>query len=155
MTTTSPHTIRTEIFFPHPVPRVWAALTDPAALAKWFMPNDFRAEVGHEFTFRTQPRPPHFDGIARCSVVEVDPPHRLAYTFGPPGVVVRYVLTAQERNGISGTLLQLAHGEFDLDDPSHRAAHGSMAPGWTGSVLPRLGAMLDDLRNELPVEQHR
>jgi hypothetical protein len=37
--------------------RVWMALADPKLLERWLMPNSVQAEVGHQFTFRTQPVP--------------------------------------------------------------------------------------------------
>jgi uncharacterized protein YndB with AHSA1/START domain len=49
--------VRVDEFLAHPPARVWRALTDPDLLARWLMPNDFRPEVGHTFTFRTDPRP--------------------------------------------------------------------------------------------------
>jgi uncharacterized protein YndB with AHSA1/START domain len=30
------------VTYPHPIARVWFALTDADALARWLMPNDFR-----------------------------------------------------------------------------------------------------------------
>jgi uncharacterized protein YndB with AHSA1/START domain len=54
--------------YPHPVERVWAALTSSDALAVWLMPNDFKPVVGHRFTFRTKPAP-GFDGIVHCEVL--------------------------------------------------------------------------------------
>ncbi len=36
--------------YPHPVQRVWAALTSAEALAAWLMPTDFAPEVGRAFT---------------------------------------------------------------------------------------------------------
>jgi hypothetical protein len=53
--------MKTDTVYPHPIERVWAALTSAEALAAWFVPNDFVAEVGHEFSFTTRPRP-GFDG---------------------------------------------------------------------------------------------
>ena len=41
-------------FYPHPPDRVWKALTDPQALARWYMDNDFQPVVGHRFQFRTE-----------------------------------------------------------------------------------------------------
>ena len=55
---------------------VWRALTDPRLLEAWLMPNDIQAEVGHQFTFRTQPVP-GWDGIVHCEVLEVVPLKRL------------------------------------------------------------------------------
>ncbi|MBE0690020.1 MAG: SRPBCC domain-containing protein, partial [Anaerolineae bacterium] len=49
--------LKFERFYPHPPERVWKALTDPAALASWYMANDFKLEVGHKFTFHTDPGP--------------------------------------------------------------------------------------------------
>ena len=58
--------------YEHAIDRVWAALTSAEALAAWLMPNDFRPEVGHHFTFRTRPAP-GFDGIVRCEVLAMTP----------------------------------------------------------------------------------
>src|SRR6185437_4413393 len=66
--------------YPYPPERVWAALTSSEALAAWLMPNDFVAEVGHDFTLRTKPAP-GFDGIVRCRVLELDPPARMVWSW--------------------------------------------------------------------------
>lgn len=36
--------------YSHPVSAVWHALTDPAALSTWLMPNDFAPTVGQRFS---------------------------------------------------------------------------------------------------------
>src|SRR5947208_1487503 len=60
-----------EAVYPHPPERVWQALTDPAALAAWLMPNDFKPQVGHKFQFRV-PKPPRgWRGIVDCEVLVV------------------------------------------------------------------------------------
>ena len=131
-----------EVFYPHPPERVWRALTDPAALSRWLMPNDFQPRLGHRFTFREEPIPPYFDGIVRCEVTELDPPWRLAYTWnGGPGVetVVSYRL---EREG-SGTRLYFEQRGFDLDQPGHRAAYDAMSPGWGSLLEDSLRAAID------------
>jgi uncharacterized protein YndB with AHSA1/START domain len=99
--------IRKEVFYPHPPEDVWVAITDPRAIAEWLMPNTFKAQVGHKFQFQTDPMwgcESHTD----CEVIEVDPPHRLAYTWlivwrkeyrtRPEPMVVRWTLTP-ERGG--------------------------------------------------------
>jgi uncharacterized protein YndB with AHSA1/START domain len=133
-----------DVFYPHPPERVWRALTDPAALARWLMPNDFQPRLGHRFTLRTDPVPPDFDGIVRCEVTEVEAPRRLAYTWsGGPGVetVVRYVLQAEA----GGTRLHFEHSGFDLDEPGQRAAYEAMRPGWGAMLDSRLRAEVDAL----------
>ena len=59
-----------EVTYPHPPERVWRALTDPAAMREWLMDNTFaEARVGHQFQFRTTPRP-GFNGIVYCEVTD-------------------------------------------------------------------------------------
>lgn len=65
--------VRVDQFFAHPPAKVWRALTDPGLMARWLMPNDFKAEVGHEFTFTTEPvAQVGFDGIVYCRVLEIE-----------------------------------------------------------------------------------
>jgi uncharacterized protein YndB with AHSA1/START domain len=79
--------------YAHPRELVWRALTDSELLARWLMPNDFEARVGHEFTFRTEPGP-GFDGIVRCRVRELDEPARMVWSWagGPIDTVVTFTL---------------------------------------------------------------
>ncbi len=68
--------------------RVWRALTDPATLALWLMPNDFAPVLGHRFTFRPETGKP-----IECMVVELRENERLAYWWddgesGTPSLVV-------------------------------------------------------------------
>jgi uncharacterized protein YndB with AHSA1/START domain len=88
----------------HPRERVWAALTDPAALAEWLMPNDFAPVVGREFTFRTKPAP-GFDGVVHCRVLEMEPPERMVWSWngGPIETTVTFTL---EELGDGATRLQ-------------------------------------------------
>jgi uncharacterized protein YndB with AHSA1/START domain len=92
-------TLRFEALYPYAPEQVWVALTDPAAIGDWLMPNDFAAEVGHRFTMRTKPAP-GFDGIVQCEVIELEPPRRLAYSWKGGGIdtIVSYVLAAEGAN---------------------------------------------------------
>lgn len=102
-------TLRFEGLYPYSVEQVWTALTDSEAIADWLMPNDFRPEVGHLFTFRTKPGP-GFDGIVHCEVLEVEPPRRLAYSWKGGGIetLVRYTLEGEGTN----TRLVMEHAGF-------------------------------------------
>ena len=73
-----PRSIKLTTVYPHPIERVWEALTNPEAVSTWLMPCDIKAEVGHRFQFRTQPYP-GFDGIVHCEVLEVDPLKKLSF----------------------------------------------------------------------------
>jgi uncharacterized protein YndB with AHSA1/START domain len=134
--------IRTDTFLPYPPERVWQALTDSEQLASWLMPNDFRLEVGHQFTFRTDPAPSGgFDGIVHCQVLELEPPRLLRLSWvGGPGLdtIVTWQLVAEGR----GTRLLLSHDGFDDKDPGQQAVQRILGGGWRGQILPRLKQVL-------------
>ena len=103
--------IRFEALYPFPPAQVWVGLTDPVAMGEWLMPNDFEPVLGHRFQFRTRPAP-GFDGIVDCTVLELDPPHRLAFSWAGGGIdtVVTFDLVphgtstrmVMEQTGFSG-----------------------------------------------------
>jgi len=102
-------TIRFEALYPHTPDQVWTALTDPQALADWLMPNDFVAEVGRSFQFKTQPAP-GFDGTVNCEVLELDRPRRVAWRWKGGGIdtVVSFELEAHG----GSTRLVMEHSGF-------------------------------------------
>ena len=103
--------IHKTIEYDAPIARVWTALTDPAELAVWLMPNDFEPQVGHRFQFRSPPAP-GFDGIVDCEVTIVESPHRLAYTWAGGGIDTLVTWTLDELSP-DRTRLTLAHTGFD------------------------------------------
>jgi uncharacterized protein YndB with AHSA1/START domain len=101
-----------EVVYPHPPAAVWRALTEPAALSAWLMPNDFRPEVGHKFQFRVPKPPIGWRGIVDCEVLVVDPPRRLSYTWlgDPKYRPTKVTWTLEPVEG--GTRLRLEHTGF-------------------------------------------
>jgi uncharacterized protein YndB with AHSA1/START domain len=85
------------VVYPHPIDRVWAALTSSEALAAWLMPNDFEPAVGRKFTLTTKPAP-GFDGIVRCEVLELEPPSRMVWAWagGNIDTTVTFTLEAAD-----------------------------------------------------------
>jgi uncharacterized protein YndB with AHSA1/START domain len=92
-----------EARYPHPVPAVWEALTDPAALSAWLMPNDFVATVGHRFQLDARPG---FDLIPG-EVLDVEPPSLLRCRWTIEGIPTT-VTFRLEATG-EGTRLELEH----------------------------------------------
>ncbi len=92
-----------EVRYPHPIADVWQALTDPAALAAWLMPNDFSLAVGRRFRFDAAPG----FGIIDAEVLEVAAPHvlRCRWTIDGTPTTVTFRL---DRDG-AGTILRLEH----------------------------------------------
>jgi uncharacterized protein YndB with AHSA1/START domain len=139
---TDPRTIRVDEFLAHPPARVWRALTDPVLLAKWLMPNDFRPEVGHRFTFLTDPRPNvGFDGVVHCEVLVVEPERllRIGWRGGTLDTTVTWTLTSEGR----GTRLFLEHDGFDPDDPTQQFSRRIMDGGWRSNVMAAFRAALE------------
>jgi uncharacterized protein YndB with AHSA1/START domain len=118
--------IAVERSLPHAPAKVWRALTQGALIEDWLMKNDFEPVVGHAFTLNSQPMPPHWDGVIRCKVLEVEPPTRLVYSWEAFGVDTRvtYTLTAEG----AGTHLKVEQAGFD---PQRQDNIRGATYGWT------------------------
>ncbi|MFI4881733.1 MAG: SRPBCC domain-containing protein [Phycisphaerales bacterium JB064] len=129
-----------ERVYPHPRERVWRALTDRELLARWLMPNDFYPEVGHNFTFRTEPGP-GFDGIVRCVVTELNEPESVAFSWkgGPIDTLVRIELHDHEL----GTRLVMSQTGFH--GPKAWLIARMLQMGSKTMYGKRLPAVLDEL----------
>jgi uncharacterized protein YndB with AHSA1/START domain len=101
-----------------PPAKVWRALTEPALLASWLMPNDIRPEVGARFTLQAEADAG--SAIIACEVLAAEPLHMLRYSWRgdaanrdtPDRVldsVVTFVLT---ETASGGTHLRLVHDGF-------------------------------------------
>lgn len=128
-----------ERVMPHPIAKVWRALTDSTLMSKWLMKNDFQPVVGHKFNFRAQPMA-GWNGVADCEVLLVEPPHRLVWRQCASGEqaagglksTVTWTLTAVD----GGTLVRMEHAGFQ---PKDEAGYRAMSHGWPG-VLAALEA---------------
>lgn len=101
---------------PHPPEKIWRALTQTPLLDEWLLKGDFKAEVGHKFTFRAQPVG-GWDGVVACEVLAVEPQRRLSYTWcsGPAALYVRTVVTWTLEPTNDGTLLRMEQSGFGAD----------------------------------------
>lgn len=68
----APRSLVVEREMPHPLEKVWRALTQGPLLGEWLMQNDFQPVVGHKFNFRTTPAP-HWNGVVDGEVLAVEP----------------------------------------------------------------------------------
>ena len=138
------HAITIEKVLPYTAEKIWRTLTSSAMIARWLMPNDFVAEVGHHFNFRTKPMG-DWDGVVDCEVLAADPPRLLRYSWkggsdANPAYgsrlnsTVTWTLTAVD----GGTHLKMVHDGFVF--PGNQFAFDAMSPGW-GQVLDRIGEL--------------
>ena len=113
--------LRFERTLPHPIERVWRAVSEPAELERWFpAAADWTPAKGETFEAYG----------ATGEVTEVDAPHRLAWTFGSERY--SFDLAAQE----DGCRLIFTHA---FDDGG---AAAQTAAGWA-TYLSRLDVHLD------------
>jgi uncharacterized protein YndB with AHSA1/START domain len=137
--------IRTDAFLPHPIEKVWRALTDPRLLADWLMPNDFQPRVGHHFMFRADPVPDqNFDGVVHCQVLALEPYQLLRISWAN-GVGLDTTVTWRLAPEGSGTRLFLAHEGFDDTDQGQQAVRRILGQGWRGHLPRRLQQVLATL----------
>ena len=126
--------------FPYSIEQVWQALTDPAAIADWLMPGDFKAIVGHKLEFRCAGHG-EFDGVVKVEILKVEIPRLLAYSWLGGDIkiptVVTYTLTALPRNQ---TRLVLKHTGFSEDNG--KFMHSLVQGGWPGKIKADLAKVL-------------
>ena len=134
-------------FLPHSPDKVWRALTDPDLIARWLMPNDFKLEIGHTFTFRGHPIPAAgFGGIGHSEVLDFEPEKmlRIAWRAAPDdasGLDSTVTFTLEPEG--TGTRLFLAHEGFDPRDPHQAESLRLMGPGWRG-VAADIARVIED-----------
>ncbi|UZJ33027.1 SRPBCC family protein [Streptomyces endophytica] len=120
--------LRMERRLGHPPEKVWAALTDPAQLGRWF-PSQVAVELrpGGAMTFTM----PGVTGIAMTgTVTDAEPPRLFAFTWGEDHL--RWEITPDG----DGSLLTLTHTFGD------RFGGASFASGWH-LCLTALSQLLD------------
>jgi uncharacterized protein YndB with AHSA1/START domain len=135
--------IRRELFLPQRREKVWRALTNSASLAEWMYPNDFEPRVGHAFTFRVPGNPKvGFDGlIVHCEVIEIEAPHRLAFSWSVGGPVVDTRVSFRLEPDGDGTRVFFEHSGFDVSQPRGKQALKGAEFGWA-KMLEQLSAVV-------------
>lgn len=128
------NTIRLEHRIPQPSTAVWAALTTPELLSRWWAPGDIAPTVGHRFTMDMGAW-----GQQQCEVLAVEPGQMISFLFseGQLDSIVTWRLETIE----GGTVLHLEHGGFRLDTPMGQQAFQGMGNGWPG-LLARIDGVL-------------
>jgi uncharacterized protein YndB with AHSA1/START domain len=126
--------IQHQFFFSHPPETVWDYLTKPEMMALWLMKNNFHPVVGHEFQFKTDPKPNiNFDGIFYCKVLELIPFKKLCYSWnsGPGGgkISLESIVTWKLEVRDNGTEVYLDHSGFDKEE--NLSLYNGLNHGWT------------------------
>jgi uncharacterized protein YndB with AHSA1/START domain len=139
-TTATGGVIRFERQLAHPVPEVWAAITEPARIADWWLP--FAADItvdlrpGGSMVMSANGDEPV---TITCEILRVEPPVLLEHTHVDPGSRVLWEL---EPIG-DGCVLRLSHFVTDpttaIDNCYAVGLHTSLerlAPALAGTPIP-------------------
>lgn len=110
------HELRFERVLAHPITKVWSALTEADALAAWLAPALIELVPGG----RARLAFTNVDHVVDGTVVAIDPPRLLEYTWGPEHGTVRWRLFPTAR----GTRLVLTHTFPVVDEAA------SFLAGW-------------------------
>jgi uncharacterized protein YndB with AHSA1/START domain len=138
------HAVMVEKVLPYGAEKIWRTLKTSESIARWLMPNDFVASVGHRFTFRMG----DWDGIVSCEVLACDPPKLLRYSWvggadSNPAYgsrldsTVTWTLTPVD----GGTHLRMVHDGFVF--PGNQFAYDAMSPGW-GKVIDSIARATEE-----------
>jgi uncharacterized protein YndB with AHSA1/START domain len=128
-----------------PPGEVWRALTTPALIEKWLMPNDFKPVVGKPFTFTWDSQGKDRDGKAVCKVTQLIPKRQLTYTWREKGFPTYTMVTFELEPNSSGTLLTLTHDRWERFDKANWQHYWqALRDGWRDTVLTALAATVEE-----------
>jgi len=123
--------IKKTVIIEAPLEKVWGTVATAEGIASWFMPNDFQAEVGHEFHLQSP------FGPSPCKVIEINAPHSLAFTWDTEGWIISFQLKEAEGK-TEFTLIHSGWKEPDVVLPKANEKSSiirdRMDQGWTGIV---------------------
>jgi uncharacterized protein YndB with AHSA1/START domain len=131
--------IKQTIVINAPIQKVWDQVSTSEGIEAWFMPNDFKPEVGYKFHIQSP------FGPSPCKVTEVDPPNTLSFTWDTDGWFLSFILKELGDK----TEFTLIHGGWKpADEIVGKAGEKAsvirerMSHGWTG-ILENLRKLLE------------
>ncbi|NMD71104.1 SRPBCC domain-containing protein [Bacillus sp. DNRA2] len=123
--------IQQSVIINAPIEKVWEKVSSAEGISAWFMPNDFKPEVGYEFHIQSP------FGPSPCKVTELSPPHRLSFTWDTDGWILTFILKELGEQ----TEFTVVHGGWKQADEIIGKAgekagtvRENMSKGWMGIV---------------------
>jgi uncharacterized protein YndB with AHSA1/START domain len=127
--------IKQTVIFEAPIKKVWNTVSTSEGIGSWFMPNDFKPEVGHEFHVQSP------FGPSPCKVLEVDEPNKVTFSWDTDGWIVSFILKDLGEK----TEFTLIHSGWKAPDmiipkaqEKSSVIRDRMDHGWVGIVNERL-----------------
>jgi uncharacterized protein YndB with AHSA1/START domain len=131
--------IKKSVVIEAPIQKVWDQVSTAEGIAAWFMPNDFKPEIGYEFHLQSP------FGPSPCKVTEFDPPNKLSFTWDTEGWFASFILT-----DLGGkTEFTLIHGGWKAAEEiigkagqKSSVIRDNMSGGWEG-ILQKLKRIVE------------
>ncbi|MEW4925692.1 SRPBCC domain-containing protein [Algibacter sp. 2305UL17-15] len=125
--------IKKEVVFNQPIDKVWNAISRAEEISTWFIPADFKAEKGYQYTFTS---PPNEKG---CTVISGEvkkaSPYLLIYTWIVADTKVETTVTWELSSTPEGTKLNLEHsGISKYEGETAIAMFESFNGGWNNCI---------------------
>ncbi|WP_080843826.1 SRPBCC family protein [Cytobacillus gottheilii] len=123
--------IKQTVMIEAPIQKVWDKVSTSEGIELWFMPNDFKPEEGYEFHIQSP------FGPSPCTVLEVDEPSKISFSWDTDGWVVTFLLK-EVGNQTEFTLIHSGWKAPDeiLPKPNEKSSviRDRMDHGWAGIV---------------------
>jgi len=114
-----------ERHYPHPIDRVWKAITSSDALAQWLMSNDFKPEVGRSCTFEFCVEGSTDDHLVHVTVQDLRAPTFMRWRWRNEDESEATTVTFELEEVGDGTLLRIRH-----TGPASRSLAEGLEKGW-------------------------
>lgn len=125
--------ISKEKVFNHPIETVWDAISKAEEISAWFIQADFKAEVGYQYTFTSEPNEKGCTTIS--GVVKEANPYVLVYTWIVADTKVETTVTWTLESVDNGTKLHLEHsGISNYEGETAIAMFESFNGGWDNCI---------------------
>ena len=127
--------IKKTIILNAPIEKVWSKISTSSGIAAWFMPNDFKPEVGNKFYLQSP------FGPSPCEVLEINPPHNLSFLWDESGWKVSFQL---KEIGDKTEFTMIHSGWMSPDEIIPKSGnttsniHDTMSNGWEAIINQRL-----------------
>ena len=123
-------------FYPHPIEKVWAVVTNASALSQWLMPTESELKLGQKF-FLWEDFSSREIGRVECELIEMAAPHRMVWSWKSQGQEKPSHLVFELESTEGGSNLTLKHASESGGVPSELGENK-----WPGK-LTNLDSWLD------------
>lgn len=138
-------TIIVEEVYNQPLEKVWAAISNPRELGKWYFDiPDFELKPNHKFHFYEPGEEKKFLHV--CEIVEIQPLNKLSYTWSYPEISKESTLVNWELETLGDqTRLVLRHEHLDhFKSLGEGFSFENFLEGWRSILQESLKGYLDN-----------